>query len=56
MMKIEFTVYGNPVPKARARTVRLKTGITTTYTPEKTETWEDMIRLQILKHRPEKPL
>ena len=53
-MKIEFTVYGAPIPKARARTVRLKNGMTITYTPEKTETWEDMIRLQILKHRPEK--
>jgi len=53
---ISFTVYGNPVPKARARTVRLKNGLTTTYTPKKTEQWEDMIRLQILKHRPEKLL
>ena len=55
-MTISFTVYGNPVPKARARTVRLKNGFTTTYTPKKTEQWEDMIRLQILKHRPEKLL
>lgn len=53
-MKIEFTIYGNPIPKARARTVRLKNGMTTTYTPKKTESWEDMIRLQILKHKPEK--
>lgn len=51
--RIEFTVYGNPVPKARARTVR-RGGKTITYTPEKTEAWEDMIRLQILKHKPEK--
>ena len=55
-MTISFTVYGNPIPKARARTVRLKNGFTTTYTPKKTEQWEDMIRLQILKHRPEKLL
>ena len=53
---ISFTVYGNPIPKARARTVRLKNGLTTTYTPEKTENWEDMIRLQILKHKPDKLL
>lgn len=53
-MKIEFTVYGDPIPKARARTVRLPNGITTTYTPKKTQSWEDMIRLQILKHKPEK--
>lgn len=51
---ITFTVFGNPVPKARARTVRLKNGMTTTFTPKKTENWEDMIRLQILEHKPDK--
>ena len=53
MTKITFTVYGNPVAKARARTVR-RGGRVSTYTPEKTKTWEEMIRLQILEHRPEK--
>ena len=54
MKIICFTVYGNPIPKARARTVRLKNGFTTTYTPQKTENWENMIRLQILEHKPDK--
>ena len=51
---ISFTVYGNPVPKARARTVRLKNGMTTTFTPGKTADWESMIRLQTLEHKPDK--
>ena len=53
---IAFTVYGNPVPKARARTVRLKNGMTTTFTPGKTADWESMIRLQTLEHKPDKLL
>jgi len=50
---IKFTVYGLPKPKARARTVKLRNGKTVSYTPKKTEDWEDSIRLQALEHRQE---
>ncbi len=49
---ISLTVYGHPVPKARARTVRMKSGKTVSYTPAKTENWEDSIRAQALRSRP----
>ena len=45
-------IYGHPVPKARARTVRTKSGKTVSYTPAKTESWEDSIRVQALSCRP----
>lgn len=41
---IKFTVPGEPQGKARARTVRLKTGKTVSYTPEKTELYENWIK------------
>ncbi len=50
---ISLTIYGHPVPKARARTVRTKSGRTVSYTPAKTESWEDSIRAQALQYRPE---
>ena len=53
---IKIIVFGDPVPKARARTVRLKNGQSVSYTPEKTASWEDSIRMQALTHRPEKLL
>jgi Holliday junction resolvase RusA-like endonuclease len=53
---IKIIVFGDPVPKARARTVRLKNGQSVSYTPEKTASWEDSIRMQALAHRPEKLL
>mgnify|MGYP000888725373 CR=1 FL=1 len=49
---LSLTVYGHPVPKARARTVRMKNGRTVSYTPAKTESWEDSIRAQALSCRP----
>jgi len=55
-MEIKFTVYGQPVPKARARTVRLPNGTVKSYTPKKTANWEESIRIQSLDHRPEKLL
>lgn len=55
-VEIKFTVYGYPVPKARARTVRLPNGKMTSYTPKKTAAWEESIRLQALACRPEKLL
>ncbi len=55
-MVIKFTVYGDPVPKARARTVRTKAGFPVTYTPKKTASWEEKIYHTALAHRPEKLL
>lgn len=56
MKEIRFTVYGDAVPKARARTVRLPNGKIKSFTPKKTARWEDVIRLTALEHRPEKLL
>lgn len=42
---MQFIVQGNPQGKARARTVRNKyTGKVHSYTPEKTQSYEDLIR------------
>ena len=49
---ISFTVYGESIAKARARTVRLPDGQSKTYTPEKTASWEQAIRAAALGHRP----
>lgn len=40
----EFFVPGKPQGKARARTVRLKSGAVTSFTPERTATYENWIR------------
>lgn len=53
---VHLTVYGHPVPKARARTVRAKNGRPITFTPAETEMWENSIRSQALNVRPEKLL
>jgi Holliday junction resolvase RusA-like endonuclease len=42
-MRVCFTVIGDPVPKARPRTVR-KGGRTWSYTPKKVTKWEDAVR------------
>ncbi|MCW4014175.1 MAG: RusA family crossover junction endodeoxyribonuclease [Candidatus Bathyarchaeota archaeon] len=47
-MRISFTVVGDPVPKARPRTVR-KGGRTWSYTPKKVTKWEDVVRAEALK-------
>lgn len=44
-----ITVYGNPVAKARARTVRGKDGKIHSYTPAKTAKWEDVIRADAIQ-------
>jgi len=49
---VSLTVYGHPVPKARARTVRTKKGKSISFTPEQTASWEDSIRAQALQSRP----
>lgn len=43
-MQFEFFVPGKPQGKARARTVRLKSGAVTSFTPERTATYENWIR------------
>ena len=53
---ISFTVYGVPIPKARARTVRTKNGQSVSYTPKETEAWEQSIQGQALQYRPEQLL
>lgn len=40
-----FWVDGRPVPKERARTVRTKRGKHRTFTPPRTEAWEQRVRL-----------
>lgn len=49
---IQFVVYGLPIGKARPKFARLPNGSVRTYTPKKTGSWEDNIRLQALEHRP----
>jgi len=49
---VEFTVYGIPVAKARARTVRLPNGTIKSYTPKKTASWEEAIRTTALEYIP----
>ena len=48
-MRVSFTVYGQPVPKARARTVR-KGGRTWSFTPKKVKVWEDAVKEEAGKH------
>ena len=52
MEKISFQVKGQPIPKARARTVR-KGGKTWSFTPKRVTKWEQMIREEAKKHFPE---
>jgi len=48
-MRVCFTVVGDPVPKARARTVR-KGGRTWSFTPKRVAAWEKLVREEALKH------
>lgn len=45
MTVLAFWVDGIPVPKARARTVRTKTGKVVSFTPKRTRDWENLVRL-----------
>jgi Holliday junction resolvase RusA-like endonuclease len=47
--KVSFEVIGQPVPKARARTVR-KGDRVWSFTPKKVAAWEKIIREEALKH------
>lgn len=44
-MYITFTIPGEPQGKARARTVRAKSGVSLSYTPEKTVSYESFVKL-----------
>ena len=48
-MRVCFTVMGDPVPKARARTVR-KGGRTWSFTPKKVAVWEKLVREEASRH------
>lgn len=45
MKVLVFWVDGCPVPKARARTVRTKSGKVASFTPKRTRDWETRVRL-----------
>lgn len=45
MSEIYFEIPGEPKGKARARTVRLKNGMSRTYTPDETVSYENFIKL-----------
>lgn len=47
---VRFIVPGEPQGKARARTVKLKSGKTISYTPEKTELYENWIKTCYIKN------
>ena len=49
MQRVCFEVWGDPVPKARPRTVR-KGGRTWSYTPKKVTAWEKLVREEAEKH------
>lgn len=45
MRVLTFWVAGSPVPKARARTVRTRSGKVVSFTPKRTARWEAVVRL-----------
>jgi len=47
--RVSFEVQGDPVPKARARTVR-KGGKTWSFTPRKVAEWERLVKAEAEKH------
>ncbi len=49
MRRVSFEVGGDPVPKARARTVR-KGGRTWSFTPKKVADWEKRVKEEAVKH------
>ena len=53
MAELKFKIIGKPEPKERPRFFRAGTHVGT-YTPTKTRQWENMIRLQAVRHRPKK--
>ncbi len=53
-MKIQFRIDGVPIPKGRPKFSR-RGPYVKTYTPKKTQTWEDFIRWQSLPYKPPNP-
>jgi len=49
VQNVNFEVKGDPVPKARARTVR-KGGRTWSFTPKRVAVWEKMVKEEAAKH------
>lgn len=49
MQHVYFEVKGDPVPKARARTVR-KGGRTWSFTPKRVAAWEKVVKAEASKH------
>lgn len=49
MQHVYFEVKGDPVPKARARTVR-KGGRTWSFTPKRVAAWEKVVKAEAAKH------
>lgn len=45
MTILTFWIEGEPVPKARARTVKTRTGKVVSFTPARTARWENTVRL-----------
>lgn len=43
--EVSFTIPGEPQGKARAQTVRLKNGFSHSYTPEKSVSYENLVKL-----------
>ena len=43
--QVAFTIFGEPQGKARAKTVRLKNGCSHSYTPEKSVSYENLVKL-----------
>lgn len=46
MQIVSFTIPGPPQGKARPKVVRIKTGASVTYTPDKTVRYEELVRLR----------
>ena len=53
-MKVRFTIPGEPQGKGRPRTVR-NGSLTRTYTPEKTASYENLIKLEYQRQNPHRP-
>lgn len=47
-MKIKFIIPGEPQGKARPRVVRMKSGRSMSYTPDKTVAYEELVRQRFL--------
>lgn len=53
---IEFTIPGEPRGKSRPRVVRLKNGVSTSYTPDKTVAYEELARQRFRQQWPSEEL